>query len=69
MRAPDLGHWRKSSRSGNGGGACVEVGESPRIRGVRDSKLGAASQVLVFGHDTWAAFLTGLKSGRFDQNW
>ncbi|WP_338598511.1 DUF397 domain-containing protein [Saccharopolyspora sp. SCSIO 74807] len=32
--------WRKSSRSGGDGGACVEVATIPAATGVRDSKLG-----------------------------
>ena len=33
------GEWRKSSRSGDNGGACVEVARNlPRIVAVRDSK-------------------------------
>lgn len=30
--------WRKSSRSNNSGGACVELACSGDLRGVRDSK-------------------------------
>ncbi|MFF5180684.1 DUF397 domain-containing protein [Micromonospora sp. NPDC000316] len=48
--------WRKSTRSGDNGGDCVEVATNlPSIVAVRDSKdsLGA---VLTFSPDAWIAF-------------
>ncbi|MFF0232696.1 DUF397 domain-containing protein [Micromonospora sp. NPDC005254] len=48
--------WRKSTRSGDNGGACVEVAMNlPRVVVVRDSKdnLGA---VLTFSPQAWNAF-------------
>jgi hypothetical protein len=37
--------WRKSSRSGNSGGNCVEVRVNDEEVQVRDSKLGDASPI------------------------
>lgn len=37
--------WRKSSRSGNSGGNCVEARASKGAFEVRDSKLGDASPI------------------------
>ncbi|GGK90650.1 hypothetical protein Sme01_53120 [Sphaerisporangium melleum] len=55
--------WKKSSRSGNSGGNCVEVaGDLPGVVGVRDSK-NAAGPVLVLRSDVWSAFLGAVKSG------
>ncbi|MEH1012422.1 DUF397 domain-containing protein [Micromonospora sp. CPCC 206060] len=55
--------WRKSTRSGNNGGACVEVADNlPGVVGVRDSK-DPAGPVLVFAPAAWRAFL-GRMPGR-----
>jgi hypothetical protein len=64
----DLIHaeWRKSSRSGDNGGACVEVAcNLPRIVAVRDSKNphGPALTVESAG---WRAFIADVKAGRQD---
>jgi hypothetical protein len=64
----DLIHaeWRKSSRSGDNGGACVEVARNlPRIVAVRDSKNphGPALTVESAG---WRAFIADVKAGRHD---
>ncbi|MGW3859334.1 DUF397 domain-containing protein [Micromonospora arida] len=48
--------WRKSTRSGDNGGNCVDVAMNlPRVVVVRDSKdsLGA---VLTFSPKAWSAF-------------
>ena len=60
----DLTHaeWRKSSRSGSNGGACVEVARNlPRIVAVRDSK-NPDGPVLIISRDEWARFITRLRS-------
>ena len=54
--------WRKSSRSGSNGGACVEVARNlPRIVAVRDSK-NPHGPVLIISRDEWASFITRLRS-------
>lgn len=58
--------WRKSSRSGSGGGTdCVEVAFAGTATSVRDSK-NPSGPALVFPHHTWRAFLTTTQSGAFD---
>jgi len=58
--------WRKSSRSGNNDGECVEVASNlPGVIAVRDSKNPTAP-ALAFGPDEWSAFLGGVKGGEFD---
>lgn len=57
--------WRKSTRSGSNGGACVEVAElADGATAVRDSKNpdGAA---LIFTGGEWAAFTAGIRAGEF----
>lgn len=52
--------WRKSSKSGNNGGSCVEVADNlPDVVGVRDSK-DPNGPVLVFGPAAWRTFVTQL---------
>ncbi|WP_306356287.1 MULTISPECIES: DUF397 domain-containing protein [unclassified Nocardia] len=58
--------WFKSSRS-QGGEACVEAAHLTGSRvGVRDSKLGADSPVLVFDGPVWDQFAYAVKAGHFD---
>lgn len=58
--------WRKSSRSGDNGGNCVEVASNlPGIVAVRDSK-NPNGPALVFTPGEWRAFLSGVKLGEFD---
>jgi hypothetical protein len=52
--------WRKSSRSGGNGGACVEVGQLGGSVLVRDSNT-AGSPEVPFSYAAWAAFLAVLK--------
>jgi hypothetical protein len=50
--------WRKSTRSGSGGGNCVEVADNlPGVVGVRDSK-DQAGPVLTFEPGAWQAFIS-----------
>ena len=53
--------WRKSSRSGSNGGACVEVGTAGPAVAVRDSKH-PDGPLLAFAVDTWRAFTDQLKA-------
>ena len=65
--APTLvvsGPWKKSSYSG-GNNNCVEVAQLGRSgTAVRDSK-DPGGPVLVFGRESWSAFLEGVRSGDF----
>jgi hypothetical protein len=47
--------WRKSSRSGDNGGACVEVATVGPAVAVRDSNH-PDGPLLAFAADTWKAF-------------
>lgn len=53
-------YWRKSTRSGNNGGACVEVADNlpGRVR-VRDSKDRDGGN-LTFGPAAWRLFVNDL---------
>jgi uncharacterized protein DUF397 len=51
--------WRKSSYSGNGGGNCVEVGQSDGVL-VRDT-TDRTGPVLAFSADAWERFARDLK--------
>jgi hypothetical protein len=58
--------WRKSTRSGDNGGDCVEVaGNLPDVIAVRDSK-DRNGPVLTFSSGEWTAFVEGVKLGQFD---
>jgi hypothetical protein len=56
--------WRKSSRSHENG--CVEVASVEDQVALRDSK-NPNGPVLVFTAYEWAAFLSGVRDGEFDQ--
>ncbi|MTE14125.1 DUF397 domain-containing protein [Nocardia aurantiaca] len=59
-------HWFKSTKS-QGGETCVEAAHlSGGGVGVRDSKLGESSPVLVFDGQAWDRFTSAVKAGRFD---
>jgi hypothetical protein len=49
--------WRKSSRSGNSGGNCVEVRGFDEEFQVRDSKLGDGSPVFGFAREDLQSLL------------
>ncbi|MGN9812028.1 DUF397 domain-containing protein [Micromonospora sp. BQ11] len=56
--------WRKSTRSNNNGGACVEVADNlPDVVAVRDSK-DPTGPVLTFTPATWRDFVAALPTGR-----
>lgn len=62
----DPRRWRKSKHSGDNGG-CVELNFTvPGWAGVRDSKLGDASPVLVFTVKDLNAMLARVKAGECD---
>ena len=58
--------WRKASRSGNGGGSCVEVGTGlPGKIAVRDSKDRGGPKLAV-SDQAWSEFIHGIKHGEFE---
>lgn len=58
--------WRKSSRSSDNGGQCVEVATNlPGGIAVRDSKDPDGPK-LFFSRDEWKAFIDGVSIGEFD---
>jgi hypothetical protein len=58
--------WRKSSYSGDNGGACVEVAANlPGVVAVRDSK-NPAGPVLAVPPSDWQAFTHAIGTGMFD---
>ncbi|MGC5021224.1 DUF397 domain-containing protein [Micromonospora sp. DT47] len=57
--------WRKSTRSGDNGGNCVEVADSLRgIVAVRDSK-DSAGPLLTFSPEVWGNFVSTIKAEGF----
>lgn len=56
--------WRKSRRSGSDAN-CIEVAELPAAMAVRDSK-DRDGAVLFFAAGSWAAFIKGARSERFE---
>lgn len=68
MSTPDLSRavWRKSTRSGDNGGQCVEVAMlDGGYVALRDSKDKGAGPVLVFTASEWEAFIAGAVAGEF----
>jgi Domain of unknown function (DUF397) len=63
----ELAHarWINSSRSGSGGGNCVEVADLDAHRAVRDSK-DPSGPALTFPASEWSAFTAGVRAGEFD---
>lgn len=60
MDGPSALNWRKSSRSGNNGGDCVEVAGAARVILVRDTK-NRDGHLLKVPADAWASFTASLK--------
>jgi hypothetical protein len=58
--------WRKSSRSGTGGNACVELAVGRDQTSIRDSTLGDTSPVLAFHAIEFGTFLAAINSGKYD---
>ncbi len=56
-------NWRKSSRSGGNGGACIETASTPDTILIRDSKNPDGPR-LAFTPRTWAAFAAKVKTER-----
>lgn len=54
--------WRKSRRSGDTGGNCVEVAAFSNRVAIRDSK-NPAGPILVFAPDAWRSFLGSIRRG------
>lgn len=52
--------WRKSSRSANGTGQCVEAASLPDGVAVRDSK-DKTGPILTCDRAAWVGFLAGLR--------
>jgi hypothetical protein len=54
--------WRKSTRSGDNGGACVEVADNlPNVVAVRDSR-DPSGPALTFGPNHWLTFISVVKT-------
>jgi hypothetical protein len=56
--------WFKSSFCGSG--ACVEVAIAGEAIRMRDGKA-PSEPFLAFSRDSWAAFVSGVRSGEFDR--
>lgn len=67
MNLPDFTHtvWRKSTRSGDNGGACVEVALLDTVVGLRDSKDRGSGPVLVLSPGEWRAFVAWAAAREF----
>jgi hypothetical protein len=53
-------NWRKSSRSGNNGGDCVEVADAANVVLIRDTR-DRDGGTLAFTAQAWASFTGSLK--------
>jgi hypothetical protein len=56
--------WRKSSYSGDGGGSCVEVGQTHATVLVRDTKQHGHGQVHRFPATAWREFVADIKANQ-----
>jgi hypothetical protein len=61
----DTARWFTSTRSNGNGGNCVEAARLDDGMAVRDSK-DPQGPVLRFTSGGWAAFVGGLRDGKFD---
>ncbi|WP_248964608.1 DUF397 domain-containing protein [Sphaerisporangium perillae] len=60
--------WRRSSRSSDNGGQCVEVAANlPGVIAVRDSKNPHGPNLL-FAPAAWRTFIGGVKAGEFHRS-
>lgn len=68
MNPPDFTSavWRKSTRSGDNGGQCVELAFLDAAVGLRDSKDEGSGPILVFTPGAWDMFIAGVSNGEFD---
>jgi Domain of unknown function (DUF397) len=64
MAKTDSSHvtWRKGSRSGGNGGACIEIADMTRAVAVRDSK-DPDGGMLAFSPSEWSTFADRIKGG------
>ena len=53
-------NWRKSSYSGDNGGACIEIASSAQVVLVRDT-TDRGGPVATFSADAWRSFTTSVK--------
>ncbi|MGH3392117.1 MAG: DUF397 domain-containing protein [Actinomadura sp.] len=61
----EVAQWRKSSRSDDTGGACVEIARMDPAIAVRDSKNPGGPN-LAFAATDWRAFTHRVKAGNHD---
>jgi len=54
--------WRKSSYSGNGGAACVEVGHATSAVLIRHTTRHGPGPVLRVSAETWRTFTTAIRT-------
>jgi len=62
---PSAAVWRKSTKSGDGSGNCVEVCLTGRSVVLRDSHDPAGS-VLELSRDAWLVFVKAIRCGEFE---
>lgn len=69
MIPPDFTHsvWRKSTRSGDNAGACVEVAFRGAAVGLRDSKDKGNGSILIVTPAEWDAFIAEARDGEFSR--
>ncbi|MFI6686633.1 DUF397 domain-containing protein [Streptomyces sp. NPDC050485] len=68
MKSTDVapeGAWFKSSYSGAEGNSCIEIAPLTSGIGIRDSK-DKEGPALVVSAETWAAFVSPMRSGQFE---